>query len=308
MTEPSDNVNTDNENKKVIKEEINLQFHWYIFSFLLIYMGSFMLPGILFFSYIMFYFVPLFLDNPSIIAIFTSLDSFLALILMPLVILGCYILHLLLMGVITRILWRYTEKKSPTKDGNIPRNIPSKTLNYYHIRSFMIKYSKNCFTKGPFPWLSNWFYNFVGTNKIGKGTTIEEQVCADKYIDVGENCYIGVNSVLTSHFVEGIFGRITYFKIKVGDNTTLGGYNCIAPGTDIKDNCYLIPMAHAAKHYTVKGKNYYFGAPLHKIFKKKLMAYLHVSLDDLNYAKELEKQQLEKINSKNKSSEVSSND
>ena len=78
----------------------------------------------------------------------------------------------------------------------------------------MIKYGKNSFTKGIFPWLSNWFFNTVGSNKIGKGTTLEESVGMDKFIEVGENCYFGVNSTLASHLIQGIFGNITYFKIK----------------------------------------------------------------------------------------------
>ena len=152
----------------------------------------------------------------------------------------------------------------------------------------MIKYPKNAFVKGPFPWLINWLYNFVGTNKIGKGTTIEEQFGADRYVEIGKNSYIGVNSGFSSHSVAGMFGNISYFKIKLGDNVTASALNCLAPGVQIKNNAYLLPMAGAVKHTILKGdNNFYFGAPLRKIFRKKIMEYLNISEKDLEINKDL---------------------
>jgi acetyltransferase-like isoleucine patch superfamily enzyme len=155
----------------------------------------------------------------------------------------------------------------------------------------MIKYPKNSVIKGPFPWLANWMYNFIGTNEIGKGTTIEEQACGAKFIEVGDNCYIGVNSILTSHLVEGIFGNIAYFKIKLGNNVTFSALNCIAPGTEINDNSYLLPLACTSKFNNLKGNNYYFGIPLRKIFTKKLQGFLQLTKEDFDRDEELRKKQ-----------------
>ena len=118
--------------------------------------------------------------------------------------------------------------------------------------------------KGIFPWLSNWFFNFVGSNKIAKGTTFEESVGNDKFVDIGKNCYIGVNSTLASHLIQGIFGNISYFKIKVGDNVTLAAMGEIGPGSEIDDDAYLLPLAATPKHSIMKGGNYYFGLPMRK--------------------------------------------
>ena len=264
------------------KNEINLQFHWYLFSFFIMYFGSLAIPGIIFMGFLLFFFIPHFLQAMNLIAIFTNVNSLIVLLITPLILILCYVIHLLFLAFLTRVLWNITEKKSPSKDGIIPRNIRSKTLNYYHIRSFLIKYPKYVFTKGIFPWLANWMYNFIGTNEIGRGTTIEEQVCADKFIQIGKNSYIGVNSVLTSHLVEGIFGRTVYFKLKIGDNVTLGGWNCFASGSQIDDDSYLLPSASGGKHYIVKGNNFYFGMPLRKVFKKKLINYLNLTQNDIN--------------------------
>jgi len=275
------------EDFKVPKSEFVLQFHWYIFSFFIMYFGSLIIPGIIFILYIAWVYGPFFLEMNNLLSLFLNPQSLIASFLLPLVIIGCYLLHLFLLVIITRWLWNITSRISPEKEGIIPRNVPSKTLNYYAIRSFMIKYPKNCFVKGPFPWLLNWFYNMVGSNKIGKGTTIEEQFGADKYVEIGKNSYVGVNSGFSSHSLEGEFGNLSYFKIKLGDNVTTGGINCIAPGVEIGDNSYLLPLASATKHSKLKGDNYYFGVPLRKIFKKKIIQYLDITLEDIQRDKDL---------------------
>jgi len=285
---------------EVPREKIKLQFHWYLSIFFVIYYLSYVVSGIIFMTYIIIIFVPYVLLVDSVIMVFTNLDSLTVFLALPLVIIISYLSRLFVVGLISRIFWRFTEYRSPTKDGIIPRNIGSKTANYYHIRSFMLKYGKNSFMKGVFPWLANWFFNFVGTGIINKGSTLEESVVTDKNINVGRNCYIGVNSALSSHFVEGTFGNIVFFEIKLGDNVTLGGFNNIAPGCELSDNSYLLPIAAATKHNKTKGNNYYFGMPFRRIFKKKIMNYLKVSEEDLERAEELrvrqEKEKLEKQN------------
>ncbi len=287
---------TDDSDAEVPREKIKLQFHWYLSIFFVIYYLSYTISGIIFMIYVIYIFIPNVLLVDNLITVFTTLDSLLAFIALPLVIIVSYLSRLFIVGLITRVFWRFTEKRSPTRDGVIPRNIPSKTANYYHIRSFMLKYGKNAFMKGVFPWLANWYFNFVGTGIIKRGSTLEESVVTDKHINVGRNCYVGVNSALSSHFVEGTFGNIVYFEIKLGENTTLGGFNNIAPGCELSDNSYLLPMAAATKHNKTKGNNFYFGMPLRRIFKKKIMNYLKVSETDLERAEELRvKQESEKL-------------
>lgn len=283
------------------REIVQFQYQKYMAFFFCIYIGSYLVPVIALMFYLFLVLKPFFLEVESIIVVLTSFDSLIIFLTLPLVVIVFYLSHLFFLGVFTRIFWKYTEKKSPTRDGIIPRNIRSKTVDYYHYRSFMIKYGKNAFVKGIFPWLANWFFNFVGASVINKGTTFEESVSNDRNIEVGKNCYIGVNSALASHVVEGIFGNIIYFKVKAKDNVTLGGFNVVGPGSELRDNSYLLPMAAATKYNITKGKSYYYGMPLHRIFKKKLMDYLKISEEDLKRAEELEiRQENLKINSSKK--------
>ncbi|MFW9878060.1 MAG: hypothetical protein ACFFG0_33685 [Candidatus Thorarchaeota archaeon] len=264
-----------------VKEEIKFQYFWYLFVFFTIYLASFLVPAALFMGYIFLVFVPQFLETTNFVALFTDFKPIFALISTPIVFIVCYLIRLFFVGLITRVFWKYGEKKSPSKSGIIPRNFASRTLDFYHLKSFTLKYGKNLVMKGVFPWLNNSFYNFVGSSQIGKGSTLEESVGNDKFIEVGKNCYIGVNSTLASHLVEGVFGNIAYFKIKVGNNVTVSTTNQIGPGTEINDNSFLLPLATAFKHSVLKGGNYYWGIPLRKLFRKKLIKYLGLSPEDL---------------------------
>jgi serine acetyltransferase len=291
MATEVDETESSNKFDEIEKHEINIQYHLYLVFFILIYFGSFMIPGITYLLYFLLVFQPYVLNNSDFFALFIDPYSLIALLGFPLVMVISYLLHLFSIGVVTRLCWAFTEKMSATKDGVIPRNIPSDTLNYYHIRSFIIKYGKYAFTKGLFPWLSNWFFNFVGSSKIGKGTTIEEEIVADKYIDVGDNCYIGVNSAICSHVVEGFFGRIPYFEIKIRDNSTCSAFNIVGPGCELKENSYVLPLGSFGKHQVTKGGKYYFGLPARKIFDKKIKEYLKISEADLKKDENLLKTQ-----------------
>jgi len=283
-------LNSDQKNdteNNIIKEEISLNLRLWLPLFYFIYYCSFLIPGIILMLFIIFFYLPYFLEVSSFISLFTNLPSLIASLSIPFVIIICYLIHLFIVALITRSFWKYSEKKSPSKSGIIPRNIPSKTLDYYHFRSFIIKYPKNAFSRGPFPWLLNWMYNFVGTNKIGKGSVIEEQLAGDRFVEVGENSYIGTNPGISSHSVDGVFGNISFAKIKIGNNVTAAGFNCFAPGVDTGDNSWWLPMTGATKYNILKGDNFYYGTPLRKIFKKRVMEYLKISEEDLKRAEKL---------------------
>ncbi len=293
---------------KAPKEEIKFPFFWYLIIIFTIYLGSLVIPAILFMTFVILFFLPNFLAIPNFIALFTEIKAIIALISMPLVIIGCYLIRLYLIGVITRLIWRWSEKKSPSKSGIIPRNIPSKTLDYYQVRSFTIKYPKNAFMKGMFPWLSNWFYNFIEASRIGKRTTFEESPSNDKFLVIGNNCYFGVNTAIATHVVEGIFGNISYFQTKVGDNVTAAAANVAGPGSEVNDNSYLLPLAATPKHSLLKGNNFYWGMPLRKIFKRKIMTYLGLKPIDLernaNIKQYTENNLINKTNKEKKSPQV----
>lgn len=306
MSEESEDTDPPNQ-IEVVKEDVSVQFHLYILIFMCIFYSSWVIPGIFFFVYLLKFFHPFVLETTNFLHIFIQVKPLVIFLSMPLVLIGCYLLHLFLIGLVTRIFWGFTEKMSPSKSGVIPRNIRSRTANYYHLRSFMIKYGKNSFMKGAFSWLGNWFFNFVGSSKIGKGTTLEESLVNDKFVELGSNCYIGVNTALASHLVQGIFGNITYFKIKIGDNVTGAAMTGIGPGSEVSNDSYFLPLASTSKHSIIKGNNYYWGIPMRKIFRKKIMQYLGLTPKDLEKNENIEGYKDKKLLKKLKAEEFSKN-
>jgi hypothetical protein len=292
----------------IVKEEINLQLHWYLPVFFIIYFGSFLIPAIIFMVYIMLVYLPSFLEIRDFVSLFTHFPSLISSLILPIIIITCYLIHLFMVALITRGFWSFSEKRSPSKTGIIPRNIPSKTLDYYHFRSFIIKYPKNAFSRGPFPWLVKWMFNFTRTNKIGKNSVIEEQIAGDRFVTVGENCYLGTNVAISSHAVEGVFGNISYARVNIGNNVTTAAFNCLAPGVDTGNNSWWLPMTGATKYNILKGNSFYLGTPLRKIFKRKVMEYLQITEEDLKRAEELNKVIESSIKSKKKNQETLSND
>ena len=284
MTDEELKPDPSNGENGVIKQEVNIQYKYIMPVFFMVYYGSIIIPGFIFMMYIMSIYLPLVLETTNFMMLFLQIDSLIATILLPLVIIACYLLHVFLVGLITRLFWRYTEKKSPSKDGIIPRNIHSKVANFYHARSFMVKYPKISTNRGPFPWLTKWMFNFIGSSKIGKGTVLEENLSDWRFLIIGKNCYFGLNGAMSSHAVEGIFGNITYFKVKIGDNVTTTAFNCIGPGAEIGDNTAILPMSGLTKNNVLKGNSYYFGVPISRIFKRRLLKFLQITENDLEKA------------------------
>ena len=70
----------------LIKEEIDLQLNWYLPAFFIIYFGSFLIPAIIFMTFIMLFYLPFFLDVRNFISLFTNLPSLIASLTLPLVI------------------------------------------------------------------------------------------------------------------------------------------------------------------------------------------------------------------------------
>lgn len=305
--EENDTPNPNDSEDKIIKEEVEIHYHVFLTLFAFIYYISWIFSGILFFYYVLQIFLPNVLETRDFLSLFIEFKPLLSLLMMPLVLIACYLLRLFFLALVTRILWKITEKISPSKEGIIPRNIRSKAANYYHIRSFIIKYGKNSFMKGVFCWLSKWFFNFIGASNIGKGTTLEESIVNDKFLEVGENCYIGVNSAFGTHVVEGIFGNISYFKIEVGDNVTAATTNLVGPGSEIHDDSYLLPWASTLKHSLLKGDHFYWGMPLRRIFNRKIMKYLDLTQTDLERNENIEKYKDKKLLKKLKAEEINYN-
>ncbi|MFX1239418.1 MAG: hypothetical protein ACFFAS_06000 [Promethearchaeota archaeon] len=257
-------------------KELRIPFHLYITSGFLIIAGSFILPGFLF----IFYFYAHF--EPNILSLHFSLDLLLDrsviiyLLCTPLVFIVIYLIRLFFLALFTRLFFRFADKRMPVH-GVFDRNLDDTTtaLDYYHFGSFLMKYPIFAFIRSPFPWLINWELKFIGSNKIGKGTVLEE-CYIHSHIDYGKNCYAGTFSHISNHLVDGVYGseNLTFWGAESGDNCVYNAMIGGMPGLEVGDNSTWLPMSTSIK-YDKMGKNgIYGGFPLKKLSNEEIKTIL----------------------------------
>lgn len=257
----------DLENLKAHAKELSVPFHFYIIAGWIIIGFSFILPGFLFFIFLFGFLVPNFLSITFSLRLFLDPITFTILILTPLIFICLYLLHLFFVALFTRWFYKIANKRGPTQ-GIFDRNLDetSKTLDYYHFRSFLFKYPIFAFIRSPFPWLLNWELRFIKSNKVGKGTIFEDTFL-HSHIDFGKNCYIGTFSHISNHLVDGVYGEenLTFFGAKLGNNCVFSLSNGAMPGLRMEDDSTVLPMCATIKYDKLGDNNIYGRFPARKL-------------------------------------------
>ena len=258
------------------EKELGLPFHLYIASGWLIVGCSFILPGFLFLLFLYEYLIPNLFLLPLSISILLDSWIIVRLLLIPVIIIGIYLLHLFFVVLFTRWFYRFADKRGPVQ-GVFDRNLDetSTALDYYHFRSFLFKYPIFAVIRSPFPWLINWELRFIGSNKVGKGTVFEE-CYIHSHINYGKNCYLGTFSHITNHLVDGVYGseNLTFFGADSGDNCVFSALIGGLPGLEVGDNSTLLPMCSTIKFDKLGKDGIYAGFPAKKLGKKEIEGIL----------------------------------
>ncbi len=265
----------ENNNLRTDMKELTVPFHVYILSGWWIMGGSFIIPGILFFIFVYWILIPNLFIIPFSIKLLLKLDIILVLLFTPIIIIGIYLLHLFFVALFTAGFYRFADYRGPAQ-GVFDRNLNEhwKALDYYHWRSFLLKYPVFAFLKSPFPWLLNWELKFIGSNKIGKGTIFEE-CFIHSHLDFGKNCYMGTFAHISNHMVDGVYGseNLTFYGAKIGDgcvfNALIGGM----PGLEVGNNATFLPMATTIKYDKLGDDGIYAGFPLRKLNNQRLQQF-----------------------------------
>ncbi len=256
--------------------ELSVPFIFYILSGVIIIGLSFMLPGFLFMLFVYGVLEPNLLSVPFSFALLLDGNTIIIFLLTPLVLIGLYLLHLFFVALFTRWFYQYADKRGATQ-GIFDRNLDeaSTALDYYHVKSFLFKYPVYTIYRSPFPWLLNWELRFIGSNKIGKGTVIEESYI-HSHVNYGENCYIGTFAHITNHLVDGVYGfeNLTFFGPQLGNNCIFNALTGSLPGTELEDNSTMLPMGTTIKYDLLGGNNIYAGFPAKPLKKEEISDFL----------------------------------
>lgn len=254
-------------------KELTVPFHLYISSGWFIIGFSFIIPGFLFYIYIFGLFEPQILSQPINFQSLISVKNWIILFTLPVVFISLYLFHLFFVALFTRIFYSFADKRGPDQ-GVFDRNLneESKALDYYHFRSFLFKYPIFAFIRSPFPWLINWELRFLGSNKIGKGTVIEESYL-HSHINLGEDCYLGTYTHLTNHLVDGVYGEenLTFFGAQIANDSIFEALTGTLPGTKAGKGTTFLPIGSTVKLDELKGDAIYSDFPAKKLNKKEKM-------------------------------------
>ena len=255
---------------------LSVPYFFYVISGFTIVGCSFVLPGILFFLSFYGLLIPTIFNSPFSLILFSDWGFYTAMLLIPLILIGIYLLHLFCVILFTRWWYKFVDKRGPSQ-GIFDRDmeLSSTKLDYYHFGSFLMKYPIFAVSRSPFPWILNWELNFIRSNKIGKGTVLEETFI-HSHVNFGNNCYLGTSSHMTNHVVDGVYGEenLTFVGIDIDDHSILNLVTGGLPGTEIGKNSTFLPGATTIKYDKIGNDGVYGGFPAKKLSKEEILYFL----------------------------------
>ena len=121
------------------------------------------------------------------------------------------------------------------------------------------------------PSLESLTVRFIGSNKVGKGTILEE-CYIHSHLNWGKNCYVGTFAHISNHLVDGVYGEenLTFYGAEVGDNAIFNALIGGLPGMEVGDDATFLPLASTIKYDKIDGNGVYGGFPLRKLNKDQL--------------------------------------
>jgi len=104
------------------------------------------------------------------------------------------------------------------------------------------------------------YYRLLGM-KIGKNSLIGGTIMDPCLTEFGDNCTMGLFSVIYGHIHDYEKGTITMGIVKIGNNVVIGAGAIIMPGAIIEDNVKIATGAVVKKGQILKKGNIYGGVP-----------------------------------------------
>lgn len=279
--------------------EARYEYVLYFSLFVLYYVGSLILPlliGTYFFKELFVdeflnyggirdwnsYFDPILYPIKNVSDFFTVINNvlpFLVFLLSPIILIGLYLLRQFCSACIVKIyyiIFNGIQHRRELKNVTLQ---DYRDINIYHTRSFILRIIKWQFSKGPFPWLINWMFNFIKSNEIGKNAVIEDGFICSEFLEMKENSYVGQLTIVSSQTIEGKYGALTIRKVKIGENSVVGPFSVIAPGVEMGDNTFALPFSGCTKNFKLKENRFCWGRPATLIRRKKFEEFTQLPLN-----------------------------
>jgi acetyltransferase-like isoleucine patch superfamily enzyme len=99
--------------------------------------------------------------------------------------------------------------------------------------------------------------------KFGSGSYSSGIILDPPYFEIGENSIIGFGAVICSHALEA--EKVSFEKIIIGKNVTIGLRAMLMPGVRIEDNAIVAAGALVTKNSHIKNGEVWAGIPAKRI-------------------------------------------
>jgi hypothetical protein len=154
------------------------------------------------------------------------------------------------------------EKKCHPVEGLFPRD--GKEMHYFQARSFFKYYAIWLTRSSAFPWIDKIAFQLLGLH-VGKTVVLHEAWVDPEFVEIGDYCMIGMNSIVMSHCL--YHNSLLVKKTVIEEQTVVGAYSVIAPGNKIGHSC-VIGANSATNLDTITDDGFMFGGnPIRKLKK-----------------------------------------
>ncbi|TFF95341.1 MAG: hypothetical protein EU547_07620 [Promethearchaeota archaeon] len=162
-------------------------------------------------------------------------------------------------NIISALLLNICNLLYKPKGGEFKRNIDDKNYRYWNIRNAIKKWSLYLNSSNPLPWLKNRFtLRFFGV-KIGKNTICDNAWISSEFVQIGNNCIIGMASSILSFGIEQ--DKFILKRISMEDNILIGAKSVLLPGTTIERGVKLAAQSSTTYDQVLQKDTTYIGNP-----------------------------------------------
>jgi acetyltransferase-like isoleucine patch superfamily enzyme len=139
-------------------------------------------------------------------------------------------------------------------------------VHFLHIGLYLINFGPLVNVPLIPPAFTRVWYRLLGA-RLGHNTYPGAATILDApLVEIGANCILGFHCLLTPHIMVG--SKLSDYKIRIGDNVTLGVGCTVFGGTTIEDGSILLPHSVVNPHTHIGANEIWGGAPAVLLKKK----------------------------------------
>jgi hypothetical protein len=156
------------------------------------------------------------------------------------------------------LIYRLFLKVFPLDEGEIPEGSRQEFAYHIHVLFDLMVFSPVLASRMvPIP-LLRVLYLALGA-RLGSNTYTSGIMCDPIFVTIGENTVLGLDSVLGPHALEG--DRLGLYRIRIGNNVTVGGHAVILSGVSIGDGAIVATGAVVPKGTRIGPGEIWGGVP-----------------------------------------------